>query len=105
MTLLPKRGRPRGQTKANGARVSPGRPLALTESEQARYQHWKKWWQVRPGGQPSARELATRMEQTDKQVQAYAAGRRCPGPVALCNLEALSGAYGYQPLTVDHQLL
>jgi hypothetical protein len=94
-------GRPVGTTQANGAKVSPGRPLALNENEQKRYQHWLAWWATRPGAQPSARALAARMEENERNVQRYASGNNPPGPVALANLETLSAAYGYQPLVFD----
>ena len=81
------------------------KPVVRSSLQQARYAHWSAWWAIRPGGRPSARELAGRMEEVARTVQAYAKGTRWPSAAALANLESLSAAYGYRPLTSDHQFL
>lgn len=91
--------------RAGGARAGSGRKSPLDEGQRKRYDHWRAWWPTRPDLTPSAAALARRMNQIGTTVRRYAAGTSTPGPAALLNLESLSAAYGYQPLTTDYLTL
>lgn len=89
--------------RAGGHRAGAGRKPALNTGQRCRFLHWCAWWPSRAELRPSATELARRMDEAARTVRDYAAGNRTPGPVALANLERLSAAYGYEPLTNDFQ--
>lgn len=95
----PRRGRPKGQTNAPGH--AAGRPSQQTASVGARYAHWRVWWATRPNGQPKAAALAVRLAQPASTVRAAANGTRPPNERLLLNLESLSRAYGYHPLSIE----
>jgi len=99
-----KRGRPAGQLNEPGH--SAGRPAVVRSPHyQLRYDSWRAWWAIRPGGQPTAAALAQRMEEPPSTVRAAANGTRPPSETLLANLESLSAASGFEPATSDHQFL
>ncbi|HEX8349089.1 MAG TPA: hypothetical protein VF598_03940 [Hymenobacter sp.] len=86
----------------------PGRPKQLAPAGrdlEAEQKHLAAWWVIRPGGKPSGREVARRLEVTEGYIRHFLAGTRPANVLQLENLQRILSAYGYEPPTSYHQFL
>ncbi|MDU0372019.1 hypothetical protein ACFPAF_16570 [Hymenobacter endophyticus] len=87
-----RRGRPAAEAPA-------GRDLA---AEQA---HVAAWWAIRPGGKPSGRELARRINVSEGYIRHFMKQTRSANAHHIEQMQQMLGAYGYECPTTFHQFL
>ena len=87
-----KPGRPKQEAPA-------GRDLAAEQADIA------KWWPNRPGGRPSGRELARRIEVSEGYIRHFMNQTRPANQHQIEQMQIMLGAYGYESPTSHHLFL
>ena len=89
-------------------RKKPGRPKREAPAGRdlaAEQQHLAAWWAIRPGGKPSGRELARRIEVSEGYIRHFMNRSRPANQYQIEDMQRILAAYGYECPTSHHQFL
>lgn len=86
----------------------PGRPKREAPAGRdlvAEQAHLAAWWTIRPGGKPSGRELARRIEVSEGYIRHFMNQTRPANQHQIEQMQIMLGAYGYECPTSYHLIL